>query len=880
MTDPARGDHEDEVLPLDWAELGPLVDQVLDAAPEARAALIGELSAGDAARQRALEQLVAECERDLPLLNKVAAERFDALAREPEESLLPEMIAERYRTGRELGRGGMARVYLARDTKHGRDVAIKVIRAELSASLGHGRFLREIDIAARLRHPNIVPLYDSGEVGGSLYFVMPYEEGRSLRQRLQAEGALPIADALSVLRDVARALAYAHDHGVVHRDVKPDNVMLSGDAAVVTDFGIAKAVSAALTDGGAGPTLTQAGSGIGTPAYMAPEQATGDPGTDHRADIYSFGCLAYELFTGTTPFPEPTSHQVIAAHVSRVPRGVTELRAEVPPSVAELIAHCLAKLPDERPQNVRDVLGALDGATTHSGIRPSPVAPRVVQGTAVRWGAVAVALTLLAFAGYRATRAPVVASAPIKLAVLPLANLASDTAAAFLTDGLPDEIATVLGRVPGIQIQGRSGARAYSGQLSPDITEAGLKLGAEYVITGAVRREAGNWILSLNFDRAADQASLWAENFTINRDQRAGVVKTITDSLLFALRSRFPNVGTAPVVASASQTKSALANEFYLGGKAKLQRRRMSVREAAESFTQAINEDSAFAPAWSGLSLALAFYPYFEGDLARTVYDRVLDAAARSIRLDSTRAEPHVARGLAYEHNLEWQLAEAAFRKALTLEPNHVEAHIQYGRFLTVFGKPREALRELEAARRADPESAVILSNMAYAYVMLRRLDSARVFIDGALQSDKENLPTRNLAMYILLREGRMAEAAASARAVTRGVAEGVYVARYANYILVYAGDTAAAMDRLRTAERQGRRIELMRTFTMLALGDTAQALSALEQATAAGEIWFMTEPLSLPTWDPVRGSARFAAIVQRLKLPASAASAGGTLGR
>ena len=231
-------------------------------------------------------------------------------------------------------------------------------------------------------------------------------KARSLRERLRQEGALPIADALSVLRDVARALAYAHDHGVVHRDVKPDNVMLSGDAAVVTDFGIAKAVSAALTDAGAGPTLTQAGSGIGTPAYMAPEQAMGDPGTDHRADIYSFGCLAYEVFTGTTPFPEPTSHQVIAAHVSQVPRRVTELRAEVPPSVADLIAHCLAKLPDERPQRVRDVLGVLDGTTTHSGVRPSPIAPRSVRGTAVRWGAVAVALTLLAFAGYRMTRAP------------------------------------------------------------------------------------------------------------------------------------------------------------------------------------------------------------------------------------------------------------------------------------------------------------------------------------------------------------------------------------------------------------------------------------------------------------------------------------------
>ena len=196
----------------------------------------------------------------------------------------------------------MASVYLARDQKHGRDVAIKVIRHDLSISLGHERFLREIEIAAWLRHPNIVPLYDSGEVSGSLYFVMPYENGQSLRERLRQSGALPIADALSVLRDVARALAHAHGQGVVHRDIKPDNVMLC-DAAVVTDFGIAKAIAAAganrperdsvrdpQTEG-----LTALGTVIGTPAYMAPEQAVGDASVDHRADLYSFGCLGYEL---------------------------------------------------------------------------------------------------------------------------------------------------------------------------------------------------------------------------------------------------------------------------------------------------------------------------------------------------------------------------------------------------------------------------------------------------------------------------------------------------------------------------------------------------------------------------------------------------------
>ena len=381
----------DPILPPDWKALGPLLDAVLDAAPERRATLIVELSAGDPARQRFLAHLVAECERDGPLLDRPVVERFGSLAAEPDQPLLPDLLADRYQTCRELGRGGMARVYLARDLKHGRDVAIKVIRPELAASLGHDRFLREIEIAARLRHPNIVPLYDSGQAGDSLYFVMPYEEGESLRTRLEA-GPLPVADAVSVLRDVARALAYAHEHGVVHRDVKPDNVMLSGGAAVVPDFGIAKAVSAALTDV-SGPTLTQSGSAIGTPAYMAPEQATGDPSIDHRADLYSFGCLAYEVFTGQPPFPDRAMHLVIAAHLATTPRAVGALRTDVPPAVAALIARCLEKDPAARPQSARELLDALGGvATTGSSAAPVQSKARRGPARALRWAGVAVAV--------------------------------------------------------------------------------------------------------------------------------------------------------------------------------------------------------------------------------------------------------------------------------------------------------------------------------------------------------------------------------------------------------------------------------------------------------------------------------------------------------
>ena len=312
-------DARDAMMPEDWAALSPLVDVVLDLPDAEREARIVELTGGDADRVGALRAMVADCEREMPLLDAPASETFVRLIAEEPEQALPELLGDRYRIEREIGRGGMARAFLALDTRHNRKVAVKVIRPDLAASLGRERFLREIGIAARLRHPNIVPLYDSGDADGVLYFVMLYEDGKSLRQRIDDKSPFTASEYVSVLRDVARALAYAHEQGVVHRDVKPDNVMLSRAAAVVTVFGIARAVTVAQGSLGSTATLTQTGTGVGTPTYMAPEQAVGDPDTDHRADIYSFGCLVYELISGQPLFHDLPLHQLIAAHIGTTP---------------------------------------------------------------------------------------------------------------------------------------------------------------------------------------------------------------------------------------------------------------------------------------------------------------------------------------------------------------------------------------------------------------------------------------------------------------------------------------------------------------------------------------------------------------------------------
>src|SRR3989454_5051041 len=283
-----------------------------------------------------------------------------------------EALAGRYRVERELGAGGMATVYLAFDVKHHRKVAVKVLRPELAAAVGGDRFTREIETAAQFQHPHVLPLLDSGEASGFLYYVMPYVEGESLRDRLARHGELPIHDAVKILIEITDALAYAHAHGVAHRDIKPDNVLLSGRHALVMDFGVAKALSEATGR----QQLTTAGIALGTPAYMAPEQAAADPHLDHRADLYAVGVLGYEMLTGRPPFAAATPQATLAAHVTQTPQPVTEHRPTVPAALNALVMRCLEKHPADRWQTGAEVLQQLEAmATPSGGMVPTSEAP-------------------------------------------------------------------------------------------------------------------------------------------------------------------------------------------------------------------------------------------------------------------------------------------------------------------------------------------------------------------------------------------------------------------------------------------------------------------------------------------------------------------------
>ena len=415
-----------------WALVEPLLDAVLDLPEADRAAYCEQIVSSDPASGATLRRLLAHSDGDDVL--DVAAEERDSLLFEdgagvPDDADLVEQIrvclGDTYALAREIGGGGMSRVFVADETALGRRVVIKVLRPELAAGLNADRFAREIKLAASLQQANIVPLLSAGKAAGLPFYTMPFVEGRSLRDRIRRDGALPIGDGVSILRDVARALAYAHAHGVVHRDIKPGNVLLSGGTAVVTDFGIAKALAAAIgstrqdRDGtpglgdvvpsdGVDLTITGAEASLGTPAYIAPEQAAGDPGADHRADLYSFGCLAYEVFVGEPPFDATTVQEVIRAHLRAVPRPVTERRPDVPAAIARLIAQCLEKNPARRPHGAADLLAALERGATQAATPPAAKTARasISRNRPAAVVTIAAAVLLVARAAYFAEQSP------------------------------------------------------------------------------------------------------------------------------------------------------------------------------------------------------------------------------------------------------------------------------------------------------------------------------------------------------------------------------------------------------------------------------------------------------------------------------------------
>jgi serine/threonine-protein kinase len=438
-------------------------------------------------------------------------------------------LGDRYIIERELGRGGMATVYLARDPKHERFLALKTLRPEIAVALGRERFLREIKLAASLQHPNILPVYDSGDAGGTLYYVMPFVEGESLRDRLVREPQLPLDEALQIAREVADALAYAHSRDVVHRDIKPENIMLSGGHAIVADFGIARALSAA-----GGDKLTETGLAIGTPAYMSPEQASGMGQVDRRSDIYSLACVLYETLAGQPPFTGPTAQAIMARHsLDSVPR-LKIVRETIPDALEAVINRALAKVPADRYSTAEHFAAAMTTASTGTVSRVTAARPLAFAGRP--WHKPALAAVLVAVLaglgwlvfGRKGNAGPTGGGGldPHRVAVLYFADASPDSSLGYLADGLTEALIADLGQVRTLDVVSRSGVAPFRGRnVERDSVARALDTGT--LVEGDVASAGGRVRVTVRLVDGESGADIRRQSFELP----SGDQLTIRDSL-------------------------------------------------------------------------------------------------------------------------------------------------------------------------------------------------------------------------------------------------------------------------------------------------------------------------------------------------------------
>ncbi|MEO7456713.1 MAG: protein kinase, partial [Gemmatimonadaceae bacterium] len=569
----------------------------------------------------------------------------------------------------------MSRVFLARDVALDRLVVVKVLPPDAAAGVSADRFKREIMLAARLQHPHIVPLLTAGEVEGLPFFTMPFVEGESLRTHLAQHGELGIVEAVRLLRAMASALAYAHEHGVVHRDIKPDNLLLSGDTLMITDFGVAKALSASSVSGDG--TLTTLGVALGTPAYMSPEQASADPLVDHRTDIYAFGVVAYEMLTGQPPFTGRTPQALIAAHVTEIVEPIERRRSALPRALGALVMRCLEKRPADRPQSAMDIVRALDEWNTpggrtgalmrpRSGARPS----RVVAG---------VALVVAAIAGgtYWFSHRAAAQSGPRSIAVLPFENGSRDTSYDYFAEGLSDELRNQLTGLPNLSVK----ARTSSGQFRAhgvDPREVGAKLGVSAVLTGIVRRSADHLQVTTELVDGRSGDAIWSQTFDQRVVDLAAVRDSIATHIADALRIRLVGAGNGtPLPSEPRGTRNPEAYDLFLRGQFAFNR--FDFEHAVAFYAAATRRDPNFARAHA--RLAVTYADVLLGDVGSRDSLLALAKASRdrAVALDSASSFTRIADAVVRQFDFRFADADRVLDRVLTEEPDNSDALIPRG---------------------------------------------------------------------------------------------------------------------------------------------------------------------------------------------------------
>jgi serine/threonine-protein kinase len=738
-----------------------------------------------------------------------------------------------YALERELGRGGMATVHLALDRKHNRQVAVKLVRATIGGSDVIDRFLREIRLTARLSHPHILPLLDSGNVLDTPFYVMPYVVGETLEERINRDRRIPIDEAVRIALEVVDALTYAHAQGVIHRDIKPANIMLAAKHALVADFGIAKAVNSSV-----GEEETQVGVTIGTMAYMSPEQAFGEPDIDARADIYALGVVLYEMLTGESPFAGGNARAALARRLWAQPLCVREKRPEVSEELDRVIARAVMPAPDDRYATAAEFEQALL-ATTRAG--------------------------LPAMATSLATSSDALPS----LAVLPFENLSGDAGNEYLSDGITEEILTQLSRRRTIRVCARASAFTFKNSNDDDLRLIGSRLGVLNLLLGSVRRSLNRLRVNARLVNARDGFQLWSERYDRTLDDVFAIEDEIGAAIVAALDATLHGEEFVPPPAP---TPGADVYDQFLRGRALWnQRTAESVRAAIDCFEHVIAAQPTYAPGHAALADAWGSLGLYGGSHPRDAMAKARGAAETARLLDPSLPDPRVALGHFFSaHDWDWRAAEQSFRDAIALNPQFPAAHQGLA---TVVLAPRgdfdAAVSAVRPALTNEPLSPVLDATLAGVLLFARRHEECVEAAQQALDLSANFALAHFFLSQAHAQRGAFETARDHAfRAAELSPASTEYLAALGHALALSGdGEHAAAVQREleeRAASDYVSPIDL--ALIPLASGDIETALQHLEVAAelkVPALVWLGVRP----AYDVLRDVPRYQVLLERMGL-------------
>ena len=776
-------------------------------------------------------------------------------------------LSAAYRIEREIGRGGMAVVYLAHDLRHDRSVAIKVLEPRVALLLGRDRFLREIHLAAKLQHPHIVPVHDSGafEFGPELpglYYVMPYVEGESLRGRLCREGRLPVAEALRLAGEVAGALGYAHSEGILHRDVKPENILLSRGHALVADFGIAKALG--TSDGDSDPTgaMTETGMVLGTAAYMSPEQASGERELDARTDVYSLGCVLYEMLTGHPPFTGTTAQAVLVARLTADPPALRTSRPELSAALEAILSRALARDPRGRFESAVDLGAALASVASDGAPAAGAVETRIVPGSSGRgrwWAAALSALLVVAAIVGVVTqmRRPTARSSsdPIPLAVLPFRTFGGSGQPLPLAVGVPDAIISRLAGMRQLRLRPTSAVLRYADR-DVDVRSVGRELAVDYLLTGTVQDAGDRLRVSVQLVRSSDGAPLWGTHYDLPRQDLLSLQDSIAGQVSGALAIRMTAAEQERVYRR--YTANGAAFEAFLRGRAELARlSEPGTRAAVAAFEQALAFDSNYALAHAGLAMASAdmHLRFAQGAEVAEWGERARREADRALALDSTVAEAHLAQAAVYRKSeFDWDATIRESRRALELNPSLDLPHYFIAASYYHLGLLDLADAELRDAQAADPTNRTEHLRTAGVLAFLRGeyQDAIRLFEQQRRESGSTISDSYLTQAYWYA--GDTARAVALLDSMIRSPSTPAAARARANLASIRAatGDrrAEALLDTLTSGRYMDHHVAYSMGLAYVQLGRLDQARAWLQRSVETGFAcypWYLRDPLLEP---------------------------------